>query len=316
MRSDLWDGRRSGPARPSAGFLTANTLRILPFSSCSCTELPAQSPDTPWPPHPTLLSVRRRPTQYRRTCPLPATPKKECPCLVSSRHRSKGKRLKPDTRSREIRKVNPVYPTTDQKRPEKRCPKYTRAHRYAPVHNIPPRRSRGGMEYAVPFSKKQPHPSKDDGQPREERQELPCGAAAGERLAGCADRERVNVCEADVGAVEAVVLGDLLEAGVVGLDKGDVDALGSVLVTGRQKVETAKRTEKSEAPCSASSTTWMVALSPAFTWTLAGSGTCGRHRVPGKGFLEGPMIWKGGTMARLMLAGPWSGPSVPRPMLT
>lgn len=128
MRSDLSDGRRSGPARPSAGFLTANTLRILPFSSCSCTELPAQSPDTPWPPHPTLLSVRRRPTQYRRTCPLPATPKKECPCLVSSRHRSKGKRLKPDTRSREIRKENPVYPTTDQKTPRKKMPKiYTRA---------------------------------------------------------------------------------------------------------------------------------------------------------------------------------------------
>lgn len=81
------------------------------------------------------------------------------------------------------------------------------------------------------FSKKQPHPTKDDRQPREERQQLPCGAAAGEGLAGCADGESVDVCEADVGAVEAVFLVDFLEARVVGLDKGDVDALGLVLVT-------------------------------------------------------------------------------------
>lgn len=76
--------------------------------------------------HPSLLSVHSQPTQYRRTCPLPATPKKECPCLVSSRHRSKRKRLKPDTRSREIRKRNPGIPNHRPKRQE-RCPKYTRS---------------------------------------------------------------------------------------------------------------------------------------------------------------------------------------------
>lgn len=88
--------------------------------------------------------------------------------------------------------------------------------------------SRGGVGSS---SKKKPHPPKDDQQPREERQELPCGAATGEGLAGRADGECVNIREADVGAVEAVVLVNLLEARVVGLDKGDVNALGSLLVT-------------------------------------------------------------------------------------
>lgn len=207
-------------------------LRILPFPSCSCTELPAQSSSTPWPSHTPPFcpsTVNRR--SIVAPAPSPRHQKEECPCLVSSRHRSKRKRLKPDTRSREIRKRNPGIPNHRPKRQE-RCPKYTRSASLRSLLTTRSNRyrlvSRGGVGSS---SKKKPHPPKDDRQPREERQELPCGAATGEGLAGRADGECVNIREADVGAVEAVVLVNLLEARVVGLDKGDVDALGSLLVT-------------------------------------------------------------------------------------
>lgn len=38
--------------------------------------------------------------------------------------------------------------------------------------------------------------------------------------------------------------------------------------------------------------------------------------VPGKGLFDGPRIWNVLTMMLDMLAGPPSGPSVPKPMLT
>lgn len=77
-----------------------------------------------------------------------------------------------------------------------------------------------------------------------------------------------------------------------------------------------KRTENKAAPCLAISTIWIVALSPADTVVLVGRGTSGRHTVPGYGFAEGPRIWKGETIGLLMLGGPPSGPSVPKPRLT
>lgn len=213
--------------RPVPSPTSYPTLPILLVYRAACPEFIHSMAVT----HPSLLSVHSQPTQYRRTCPLPATPKKECPCLVSSRHRSKRKRLKPDTRSREIRKRNPGIPNHRPKRQE-RCPKYTRSASLRSLLTTRSNRyrlvSRGGVGSS---SKKKPHPPKDDRQPREERQELPCGAATGEGLAGRADGECVNIREADVGAVEAVVLVNLLEARVVGLDKGDVNALGSLLVT-------------------------------------------------------------------------------------
>lgn len=124
VRSIGWLPVRTCPSFGRSGPLTPNPLRIIPFLSCSRPELPVHS----MPPHPSLLSIRIQPTQYRRTCPLPTTPKKECPCLVSSRHRSKGKRLKPDTRSREIRKRKPGIPShRPKKRPEKMPKMYTSA---------------------------------------------------------------------------------------------------------------------------------------------------------------------------------------------
>lgn len=98
----------------------------------------------------------------------------------------------------------------------------------------------------------------------------------------------VDVGEADVVAVEAVCLVDDPEALVVGLNECDVDALRVFLVSqmvlgfpilsqpGKELL-----TENSDAPCTASSTTWMVALSPGETVVLAGRGTWGRHTVPG-----------------------------------
>lgn len=49
---------------------------------------------------------------------------------------------------------------------------------------------------------------------------------------------------------------------------------------------------------------------------LAGSGTSGMQMVPGYGLAVGPMIWNGATIGKLMLGGPPSGPSVPKPRLT
>ena len=68
----------------------------------------------------------------------------------------------------------------------------------------------------------QPHPAKDYWDPRQEWQELL--GAAGEGLARGAYDECVNVREADIGAVEAVLFVDFFETGVVRLDEGDVDA--------------------------------------------------------------------------------------------
>src|SRR5271170_1776327 len=65
-----------------------------------------------------------------------------------------------------------------------------------------------------------------------------------------------------------------------------------------------------EAPWTAVSMTWIVALSPILTDALTGSGTCGRQKVPGYGCLVGPMIWKAGTMGLDMLGG-----TVPKPIL-
>ncbi len=64
------------------------------------------------------------------------------------------------------------------------------------------------------------------------------------------------------------------------------------------------------APCRAASTTWMVALSPTLTVELAGSGTCGRQKVPSYASLVGPVTWKTGSMGCDMLRG-----SLPKPML-
>lgn len=60
----------------------------------------------------------------------------------------------------------------------------------------------------------------------------------------------------------------------------------------------------------------MVARSPALTCAPAGSGTCGRHTVPGYGLFDGPRSWNGGTMGCDMLGGPPPGPSVPKPRFT
>ena len=145
----------------------------------------------------------------------------------------KGQTIKPRHEIKGNTKKKPSIPNHRPKRPKDAQNIHERIVTL-PAHSIPSLAAPSiEVGYGVRWglSKKQPHPSKEDGQPREEGQELPRGAAAGEGLAGCADGERVNVCEADVGAVEAVFLGDLLEARVVGLDKGDVDALRSVLVT-------------------------------------------------------------------------------------
>lgn len=69
------------------------------------------------------------------------------------------------------------------------------------------------------------------------------------------------------------------------------------------------------APCTATSTTCIVARSPALTVVFGGSGTCGRQKVPGYGPFDGPVIWKTGTSGKLKFSGPWSGPSVSKPML-
>ena len=81
-------------------------------------------------------------------------------------------------------------------------------------------------------SQQHPQAPEDYWQPCEGGQELFRGAAPGQGLARGADSERVNVFEADVGAVEAVVFVDLLEARVTRLYKGDVDALCSALAKG------------------------------------------------------------------------------------
>lgn len=82
------------------------------------------------------------------------------------------------------------------------------------------------------------------------------------------------------------------------------------------RIRELKHTEYRAAPWRASSTTWIVALSPALTDAFTGNGTWGRHMVPGYGFLLGPMIWNGGTIEKLMFLGPALGPSVPKPRLT
>jgi hypothetical protein len=94
-----------------------------------------------------------------------------------------------------------------------------------------------------------------------------------------ARRDGVDVCEAELIAVEAVGLVNLPQSWIVGLDECDVDTLHSVLSAGvpglddQQCSRKEELTEYSAAPCRAISTTWMVALSPGLTVALAGSGT-------------------------------------------
>jgi hypothetical protein len=195
-----------------------------------------QSSDTPWPSYPPFCpsAVDRRSIVAHSILPHPPhNIKEEIPLSCLESPPVKGQTIKPRHEIKgNTKKKAPVYPTTDQNAQKDAQNIHERIATLPSQHPQSCRPvDRGGYRVRCGSSKKQPHPSQDDRQPRDEGQELPRGAAAGEGLAGCADGERVNVCEADVGAVEAVVFGDLLEARVVGLDKGDVDALGSVLVT-------------------------------------------------------------------------------------
>lgn len=229
MRSDLSDDRRSGHARPSAGSLTdfvSYPSHLARVPSCLPRVHPLHGR------HTTLPFVRPQSTDAASShMPPPRDTKKGMPLSCLESPPIKEKTIKTRYEIKGNKKKNPGIPNHRPKRQE-RCPKYTRSASLRSLLTIRSNRyrlvSRGGVGSS---SKKKPHPPKDDRQPREERQELPCGAATGEGLAGRADGECVNIREADVGAVEAVVLVNLLKARVVGLDKGDVDALGSLLVT-------------------------------------------------------------------------------------
>lgn len=96
----------------------------------------------------------------------------------------------------------------------------------------------------------------------------------GVALARRAYNHSVNVGEADVVAVKAVGFVYNLQPRVAGLDKSDIDALShSVSACSDCKQVRIELTENRAAPWTASSTTWIVALSPAFTFRPAGSGT-------------------------------------------
>lgn len=116
-------------------------------------------------------------------------------------------------------------------------------------------------------------------------------------MARGAGGDGVDVGEADVIAVEAIGLVDLFKSGIVGLDECDIDALRAKGVHCQQTVPLASTTkllppervtkrggvltENSAAPWAASSTSWIVALSPALGFTPLGNGICGRQTVPG-----------------------------------
>jgi len=99
--------------------------------------------------------------------------------------------------------------------------------------------------------------------------------AGGVALAGRTDDHGENVSEANIVAVEAVGFVDDLESLITGLYKSDIDTLSSHSVSASSDRKHVKMvlTENREAPWTASSTTWMVALSPALTFRPAGSGT-------------------------------------------
>jgi hypothetical protein len=61
--------------------------------------------------------------------------------------------------------------------------------------------------------------------------EASLGVAGGVALAGRADDHGVDVCEADIVAIEAVGYVDLCKAGIVVLDESDINALGIALAT-------------------------------------------------------------------------------------
>jgi len=119
------------------------------------------------------------------------------------------------------------------------------------------------------------------------------------------DRERELLVEVPA-SIEYTLLNDISDELKQFVSFTSATSLGSANVMSTQLNKLA--------PCTAVSTTWMVALSPALTVVLAGRGTCGRQKVPGYGFLEGPTIWKTGTIGKDMLGGPPPGPSVPKPM--
>jgi hypothetical protein len=95
----------------------------------------------------------------------------------------------------------------------------------------------------------------------------------------------VQLSKADLGAVEAVGLVNFLDFRVARLSKLDVDALFPVLaISHLEKCPGpggGSLTEYKAAPCTACSTTWIVALSPTLTSAFLGRGTWGKQMVPG-----------------------------------